>query len=462
MFATLQLAGIANTRLARDPENDKCYLFPTERVAKGCLAFLPLREPSLSSDSVYCRPWTFTSSTPSDAEEQGVEPSASNTTTIYAVFMPAEHFSVGKQYWQHTGDGISSRLAEHCLRLIGETPASSNPSASSSIALQQTSTGQRDHPNTQPEPSRHQFSAPKRGFSRNKHYGKKSSAALEAIMASSATPVEAEDHGANGNGRHEEDQLGEGSSSSQPGGAEDLSTYIEERYARNLAQSQAPLAKVAMRRRIAGVLKETNSGKTPTIASHVREELDDFATEPPSSASSLQPSSRGVSGLTEDDVYLYPTGMSAIFHSFTTILRANSPRPVGKSVCFGFPYTDTLKILQKWGPGCHFFGKGLDSDLDALEELLEAQMQRHRANPTSTNPDDQPILSLFAEFPSNPLLRTPDLAKLRQLADRYRFSIVIDETIGGFTNVECLPCADIVVSSLTKVFSGDSNVMGGS
>lgn len=39
--------------------------------------------------------------------------------------------------------------------------------------------------------------------------------------------------------------------------------------------------------------------------------------------------------------------------------------------------------------------------------------------------------------------------------------IVVDETIAGFVNVETLPPADIVVSSLTKVFSGDSNVMGG-
>lgn len=39
---------------------------------------------------------------------------------------------------------------------------------------------------------------------------------------------------------------------------------------------------------------------------------------------------------------------------------------------------------------------------------------------------------------------------------------MIDETIAGFVNVEVLPLADIVVSSLTKVFSGDSNVMGGS
>lgn len=65
-------------------------------------------------------------------------------------------------------------------------------------------------------------------------------------------------------------------------------------------------------------------------------------------------------------------------------------------------------------------------------------------------------------MPGNPLLKTPDLKRLRTLADKYRFLIVVDETVGNFLNINVLPYADVVVSSLTKVFSGDSNVMGGS
>lgn len=71
------------------------------------------------------------------------------------------------------------------------------------------------------------------------------------------------------------------------------------------------------------------------------------------------------------------------------------------------------------------------------------------------------FLALFCEFPGNPLLKTPNLQKIRELADRFDFAVVVDETIGNFLNVKVLPSADIVVSSLTKVFSGDSNVMGG-
>ena len=68
---------------------------------------------------------------------------------------------------------------------------------------------------------------------------------------------------------------------------------------------------------------------------------------------------------------------------------------------------------------------------------------------------------MFTEFPGNPLLKSPDLRRIRELADKYDFVVVIDETVGNFLNVNVLPYADIVVSSLTKVFSGESNVMGG-
>lgn len=97
-------------------------------------------------------------------------------------------------------------------------------------------------------------------------------------------------------------------------------------------------------------------------------------------------------------------------------------------------------------------GHGLDKDIDELEVILERE---------AAQSEGPPALALFAEFPSNPLLRTPHLGRLRALADKYDFLIVVDETIGNFVNVEVLPYADIVVSSLSKVFSGDANVMGG-
>ena len=111
-----------------------------------------------------------------------------------------------------------------------------------------------------------------------------------------------------------------------------------------------------------------------------------------------------------------------------------------------FPYIDTLKILEKFGPGALFYGHGSPTELDDLEfRCLRGEQ----------------FLALYCEFPGNPLLKTPDLRRIRKLADQFNFAVVVDETIGNFLNVNILPVSDVVVSSLTKVFSGDSNVMGG-
>jgi cystathionine gamma-synthase len=79
----------------------------------------------------------------------------------------------------------------------------------------------------------------------------------------------------------------------------------------------------------------------------------------------------------------------------------------------------------------------------------------------SHHPSPPSILALFCEFPSNPLLRSPNLKRLRALADEYNFLIVVDETVGSFVNVHVLPEVDMMATSLTKIFSGDTNVMGG-
>lgn len=199
--------------------------------------------------------------------------------------------------------------------------------------------------------------------------------------------------------------------------------FIEERFGRNLSVLLADQAKQAVRRRIAGVL---------TANVDLSEALNEASGE------------GRVAGLTDSDVFLFPSGMSSIFNTHQILLATRGPL---KSICFGFPYIDTLKTLEKWGPGCLFYGHGSAEDLDDLESRLEA---------------GERFLALFTEFPGNPLLKSPDLKRIYALAQKYDFAVVVDETVGNFLNINVLPYADIVVSSLTKVFSGDSNVMGGS
>jgi len=90
--------------------------------------------------------------------------------------------------------------------------------------------------------------------------------------------------------------------------------YLEERYGRNLDISFAGSAKIALRRRIAGTLCE-NVDVNQAVLQSPRE------------------THRSAKGLQESDVWLCPTGMSAIWTAHQLLLHALPPR---KSVCFGY------------------------------------------------------------------------------------------------------------------------------
>jgi cystathionine gamma-synthase len=59
-------------------------------------------------------------------------------------------------------------------------------------------------------------------------------------------------------------------------------------------------------------------------------------------------------------------------------------------------------------------------------------------------------------------LVSSNLARLRALADTYGFILVVDETVASFASVDVLSVADVIVTSLTKSFSGYADVIGGS
>ncbi|KAI1333832.1 PLP-dependent transferase [Xylariaceae sp. FL0016] len=349
----------------------QAMLFPTKRSAQRCLDFIRDKapQPALAGLSVLHLVLDPAKKTP-DALQ-------SASPVISAVLCSDLAYPFAKQYWQHSGDGVSSRRAEFCHSLFREN-----------ILVPEAPSPRPAHQKVCRGPRRYQRASSIDGAN------SPSGAQGAAVLIDSADSIES-------------------------------SRFLEERFGRNLDVSLVENAKSAIRRRIAGVLTtdiDLNSKVLPTMDSNAR----------------------GVTNFREDDIYLLPCGMNAIFTAHQALLHAREPE---RSINFGFPYVDTLKILQKFGPGAIFYGHGSNIDLDDLEKRLK---------------NGEKFLALFCEFPGNPLLSCPDLARIRQLADTYDFAVVIDETVGTFVNVNVLPFADVVVSSLTKIFSGDSNVMGGS
>lgn len=243
-------------------------LFPTRRVATACQTFMHSRPEAQESSPVPIRTVQYNISSEGSITPEGPSDNAvpGECLQLHIVFFPPQFWPLAKQFWQHTGLGISSRYADKCLGYI-ITDGSQCP---------------------RPELSR-PLSKPG-----NKHYAKKSISNTATSPPSSLKDTE---------------------------DFEDAhSTYLEERYGRNLPVDAAAVAKRTLRRRIAGVLiRDPHDSLLPT--SPIRE-----------CPEKVGPSSRGVESVSEDDVWLFPSGMSAIWSAHQLALKV---MPSAKSVCFG-------------------------------------------------------------------------------------------------------------------------------
>jgi cystathionine gamma-synthase len=173
-------------------------------------------------------------------------------------------------------------------------------------------------------------------------------------------------------------------------------------------------------------------------------------------------------------VYLFPTGMAAIYAALRSARRhgmsldQHYPRQVpphtstsyttkqyryphgggGTSIVFGFPYLDTLKLCGRpeiCPDGVEFFGHGDTCDLQNLELMLQQRRQKNGLTGST-------ICALLTEFPSNPLLNCHDLSQLRTLADEYNFILIVDDVSSHllyfFLLCLSMQLANVILSSI--------------
>lgn len=237
---SIQKLAKAVLKLHARPDED-CMLFPTPTIAGRCKQFVQLKSSATPPPAV-----RIVNLVPRVGQDACI------SSGISAVIFPAGEFKLAKQFWQHSGEGISSRRAEFCLQELED------------------------------------------------------GALVE--------PSELADRPAKGPKRYSRVPTGKPSAKQSPAVPEgpDASRFVEERFGRNLAVEFVASAKLAVRRRIAGTLK-SNVGLKDAIA---------LSSE----------GGRDVDGFTEEDVYLMPTGMSAIFNAHRVLLETLGPR---KSVCYG-------------------------------------------------------------------------------------------------------------------------------
>ncbi len=146
-------------------------------------------------------------------------------------------------------------------------------------------------------------------------------------------------------------------------------------------------------------------------------------------------------------VFLSSCGMSAIFGVYSAFEIIMREMKRTDWVELGWLYLDTMRILEKFPAGSrvHLLP---DASAAAALEKIEA---------LGSN-----IACVLVEVPTNPMVQTPDMKRLYELARRFGFAVIADVTLATPVNVDVLPYADVVVESLTKYACGSGDVMMGS
>ncbi len=139
-------------------------------------------------------------------------------------------------------------------------------------------------------------------------------------------------------------------------------------------------------------------------------------------------------------IQLHPSGMAALATALGSIRKIRPNRPF---LQLGFPYVDVLKLPQVIFGGCDLL---IDTNIKRLAKELDTR------NPAA----------IIVELPSNPMLQCIDLQEVSKLAHERGIPVIADDTIGSAINIDPIPFADLIFSSLTKSFAGRGDILAGS
>ncbi len=145
-------------------------------------------------------------------------------------------------------------------------------------------------------------------------------------------------------------------------------------------------------------------------------------------------------GCPSDLIHLHPSGMAALETALESLKKFSSAKSTFQ---LGFPYVDVLKL-----PQAIFNGSNLILDTNA--KFLESELDQKKPS------------AVIVELPSNPMLQCIDLPLISKLAHARGIPVIADDTIGSAINIDPIPYADLIFSSLTKSFAGSGDIMGGS
>ena len=157
---------------------------------------------------------------------------------------------------------------------------------------------------------------------------------------------------------------------------------------------------------------------------------------------------RAFPGAQEADLWLTNSGMNAVYAAFRAISEAQAARGRTLWIQLGWLYLDTIAILKT-------FTATPDDYICLLDVFDHAAIERVFAEHGSR------VAGVLTEVPTNPLVQTPDVPWLAALARRHGAALVLDPSVTSAFDVDLLPHADLVTTSLTKYTANEGDVLAG-
>lgn len=148
------------------------------------------------------------------------------------------------------------------------------------------------------------------------------------------------------------------------------------------------------------------------------------------------------------DVTLCTSGMNAFYAGFQAVRTCQRARGRTAWVQLGWLYLDSGCVLKE------FLGEEepLDYSYDVFD--VDTILAKLRAYGDS-------LAAVVVECPSNPLIRVCELHRIAATVRELGGVMVVDPTIASVLNVDVLPCADVLITSLTKFAAIEGDVMSG-
>lgn len=153
-------------------------------------------------------------------------------------------------------------------------------------------------------------------------------------------------------------------------------------------------------------------------------------------------------GCASKDVLICASGMNAFYAGFRAVEEAQAAKGRTKWLQVGWLYLDSGCILQKFlGPeaslNCCYDATDTETVIQRIESCGDA------------------LACVVIECPTNPLVQVADLKRIHAAVRRAGGMLIVDPSIASVYNVNVLPHADILVTSLTKYAAHKGDVMIG-